>query len=93
MSKLCELQHAVAQSTGCCAPRRSRAERYSFPYFAKPRYDVLLQPVVSCAPGFSRSPARVVDMLTEIYRTNRNDEAPGDIELHPVLTQSVAAAG
>ena len=48
----------------------SGAERYSFPYFMVPRFDVLVEPLIPVQPGFSRQPVPVGEVSAEVWRTN-----------------------
>jgi len=48
----------------------SGAERYSFPYFAVPRFDTVVEPLKSPQPGFDRSSVHVGDVSKEVWRTN-----------------------
>jgi len=48
----------------------SGVERYSFPYFAVPRFDTVVEPLKSPQPGFSRSSVHVGDVSKEVWRTN-----------------------
>lgn len=50
--------------------------RYSFPYFAVPRYDTVVTPVVPAQPGFSRAGVHVGDVSREVWRTNWPDVLP-----------------
>jgi len=51
----------------------SGAERYSFPYFAVPQFDTVVEPLKSPQPGFSRSSVHVGDVSKEVWRTNWPD--------------------
>jgi len=51
----------------------SGAERYSFPYFAVPRFDTVVEPLKSPQPGFGRSSVHVGDVSKEVWRTNWSD--------------------
>ena len=53
---------------------RSGRERYSFPYFAVPRHDETVDPLVAPLPGFSRPPVHCGHWSTETWRTNWPDE-------------------
>ena len=55
---------------------RSGAERFSFPYFAVPRYDTVVEPLVKPKPGFTRTSVHVGDVSKEVWRTNWRDSAP-----------------
>ena len=52
--------------------------RYSFPYFAIPRHDVLLEPLVPRVPGFTKPPVRASVAASELYRTNWKSETQTD---------------
>ncbi len=54
--------HKVVNSSG--------AERFSFPYFAVPRFDTIVEPLREPEPGFSRSRVHVGDVSREVWRTN-----------------------
>jgi len=51
----------------------SGKERYSFPYFAVPRYDTMVEPLRTAQPKFSRSSVHVGDVSKEVWRTNWPD--------------------
>nr|WP_321252144.1 2OG-Fe(II) oxygenase family protein [uncultured Ruegeria sp.] len=53
---------------------RSGRERYSFPYFAVPRHDVVIQPQLPPLPGFDRPAVHCGHWSAEIWRTNWSDE-------------------
>jgi len=55
---------------------RSGSERYSFPYFAVPRYDVVVEPLLERQPGFTRTGVHVGDVSREVWRTNWPDTVP-----------------
>ncbi|WP_170374446.1 isopenicillin N synthase family dioxygenase [Ruegeria atlantica] len=57
---------------------RSGQERYSFPYFAVPRHDVVVTPLVDPLPGFDRPAVHCGHWSAEIWRTNWPDEAAHD---------------
>lgn len=57
--------HKVVNSSG--------AERYSFPYFAVPRFDTVVAPLKSPQPGFSRPSVDVGEVSKEVWRTNWPD--------------------
>ena len=64
--------HKVVNKTG--------AERYSFPYFAVPRFDTVVEPLLELQPGFERSGVHVGNVSREVWRTNWPDaiaENPG----------------
>jgi len=60
---------------------RTGRERYGFPYFAVPRHDIKVAPVVEPMPGFNREPVPVGDVSAEVWRTNWRDEKPKDATL------------
>jgi isopenicillin N synthase-like dioxygenase len=53
---------------------RSGKERYSFPWFAVPRHDVVVRPLVDPLPGFSRPAVHCGHWSAEIWRTNWPDD-------------------
>ncbi|WP_421701164.1 isopenicillin N synthase family dioxygenase [Aliiroseovarius sp.] len=53
---------------------RSGKERYSFPYFAVPRHDVVIAPLLDPVPGFDRPSVHVGHWSAETWRTNWPDE-------------------
>ncbi len=57
---------------------RSGKERYSFPYFAVPRHDVVVEPLLPPLPGFDRPSVHCGHWSAEIWRTNWPDEAADD---------------
>ncbi|CUJ86000.1 2-oxoglutarate-dependent ethylene/succinate-forming enzyme [Ruegeria denitrificans] len=57
---------------------RSGQERYSFPYFAVPRHDVVVAPLIDPLPGFDRPAVHCGHWSAEIWRTNWPDEAAHD---------------
>ncbi|WP_170466345.1 isopenicillin N synthase family dioxygenase [Ruegeria arenilitoris] len=52
----------------------SGKERYSFPYFAVPRHDVVVMPLLPPMPGFDRPAVHCGHWSAEIWRTNWPDE-------------------
>lgn len=56
----------------------SGRERYSFPYFAVPRHDVTVQPLLPPLPGFDRPAVHCGHWSAEIWRTNWPDETAGE---------------
>ena len=48
----------------------SGEERYSFPYFAVPRFDTVVAPLIPPLPGFERASVLVGDVSREVWRTN-----------------------
>ena len=67
--------HKVVNSSG--------QERYSFPYFAVPRFDVLVSPLCKPRPGFSHREIRVGDVSRQIWQSNWPDAAPIDARYDP----------
>ncbi|WP_170573185.1 isopenicillin N synthase family dioxygenase [Ruegeria atlantica] len=57
---------------------RSGHERYSFPYFAVPRHDVVVAPLLPPLPGFDRPSVHCGHWSAEIWRTNWPDETTHD---------------
>ena len=57
--------HKVINSSG--------AERYSFPYFVVPRFDVIVAPLRELQPGFARSSVHVGDVSRAVWRSNWPD--------------------
>lgn len=53
---------------------KSGKERYSFPYFAVPRHDVVVKPLLPALPGFERPSVHCGHWSAEIWRTNWPDE-------------------
>ena len=56
---------------------RSGQARFSFPYFAVPRFDIVVSPLIPPRPGFTRSAVPVGDVSREVWRTNWPDTTPG----------------
>ncbi|MBO9446573.1 isopenicillin N synthase family oxygenase [Ruegeria sp. R14_0] len=56
----------------------SGKERYSFPYFAVPRHDVVVKPLLPPLPGFDRPAVHCGHWSAEIWRTNWPDETATD---------------
>ncbi|MGI9219518.1 MAG: isopenicillin N synthase family dioxygenase [Woeseiaceae bacterium] len=54
----------------------SGEERYSFPYFAVPRYDTVVEPLREPQIGFERGSVHVGDVSREVWRTNWPDVVP-----------------
>ncbi len=67
------------------APHRvtppSGAPRYSFPYFAMPRHDVLVEPLLPRVEGFDRAAVQTGFIVRELYRTNWKSLAQSDPEI------------
>ena len=55
---------------------RSGSERYSFPYFAVPRFDTVIDSLIESRPGFERQGIHVGDISREVWRTNWPDTMP-----------------
>lgn len=56
---------------------RSGKERYSFPYFAVPRHDVVVEPLLPALSGFDRPAVHCGHWSAEVWRTNWPDETAG----------------
>lgn len=56
----------------------SGAERYSFPYFAVPRYDTVIKPLMEPQPGFERDRIHAGDVSREVWRNNWPNAVPSD---------------
>jgi len=72
--------HRVVNTTG--------AQRYSFPYFAVPRYDTIVEPLRTRQPGFDREPVHVGDVSREVWLTNWPDAPPISAEVDPGTLES-----
>ncbi|WP_120636082.1 isopenicillin N synthase family oxygenase [Ruegeria sp. EL01] len=57
---------------------KSGRERYSFPYFAVPRHDVIVAPLLPTLPGFDRPSVHCGHWSAEIWRTNWPDQTAAD---------------
>lgn len=68
--RLTSTPHRVINRTG--------KERHSFPYFAVPRHDVTVRPLLPPLPGFARPEVHCGRWSAEIWRTNWPDEAATD---------------
>lgn len=62
---------------------RTGRERHSFPYFAAPRYDVVIAPVIRPVAGYTRSGIDMGTWHDEIVRSNWPDARPVAAELDP----------
>ncbi|MGI9260988.1 MAG: isopenicillin N synthase family dioxygenase [Woeseiaceae bacterium] len=51
-------------------------ERFSFPYFSVPRFDVVVESLREPQPGFERTSVHVGDVSKEVWRTNWPDAVP-----------------
>jgi len=71
--RLVSTPHKVVNTTG--------EERYSFPYFAVPRHDVTITPVVEPLGGFARLPLNVGFASAEIWSSNWPDAVPADASI------------
>ncbi|MCB4455142.1 isopenicillin N synthase family dioxygenase [Leisingera sp. McT4-56] len=67
--RLVSTPHRVVNKTG--------QERYSFPYFAVPRHDVVVAPLLPPVEGFDRPSVHCGHWSAEIWRTNWPDEDAG----------------
>ena len=56
---------------------RSGQARFSFPYFAVPRFDTVVSPLIPACAGFNRAEVPVGDVSREVWRTNWPDTTPG----------------
>jgi isopenicillin N synthase-like dioxygenase len=56
---------------------RSGRARFSFPYFAVPRFDAVVSPLVPVCAGFNRAEVPVGEVSREVWRTNWSDTTPG----------------
>lgn len=65
----------------------SGAERYSFPYFAVPRFDTVVEPLRGPQPAFRRSSVNVGDASREVWRTNWPDVGPIDANIDPATLE------
>ena len=52
--------------------------RQSFPFFAKPRWDVSIEPLLELVPGFNRAPLHVGTSAADIWYSNWPDTASSD---------------
>jgi len=62
---------------------RSGRERYSFPYFAVPRFNVVVSPLRTLQPGFEYREIEVGAASREIWRSNWPDAAAIDARIDP----------
>ncbi len=66
---------------------KSGAERYSFPYFAVPRYDTVVEPLRRIQPGFDRDVIHVGDASQEVWRSNWQGAKPVSSNLDPAILE------
>ena len=71
--------HRVVNTTG--------TERYSFPYFAVPRYDTVVEPLRPAQPQFDREVVHVGAASQEVWRSNWQDAKPVSSNLDPGLLE------
>ena len=57
---------------------RSGRQRQSFPFFCKPRWDVVVEPLLPPVPGFDRLPLHVGTSAADIWYSNWPDTASSD---------------
>ena len=57
---------------------RSGKPRQSFPYFSKPRWDVMVKPLLEPIAGFDRPPLHVGTSAADIWYSNWPDSASSD---------------
>ncbi len=70
--------HRVINKTG--------QERYSFPYFATPRFDTVIAPVVDSVDGYNRPPLLMEAWYREIIASNWPDTKEIDPTFDPRIT-------
>ena len=68
--RLISTPHRVVNRTG--------EARQSFPFFAKPRYDVIIEPLITPIDGFDRLPLHVGSSAADIWYSNWPDAASTD---------------
>jgi isopenicillin N synthase-like dioxygenase len=68
--RLISTPHRVVNRTG--------EARQSFPFFAKPRYDVIIEPLITPIDGFDRLPLHVGTSAADIWYSNWPDAASTD---------------
>ena len=72
--RLMSTPHRVINNSG--------KDRYSFPYFAVPRYDITIKPLIKPLEGYSRPTVNCGYWSAEIWRTNWADEKADDKSIH-----------
>ncbi|GBL21138.1 2-oxoglutarate-Fe(II) type oxidoreductase [Acidimicrobiaceae bacterium] len=72
--RLISTPHRVINRTG--------KPRQSFPFFSKPRWDVIVKPLLEPLPGFAREPLHVGTSATNIWHSNWPDEISPDTTQH-----------
>lgn len=61
---------------------RSGKSRQSFPYFSKPRWDVIVEPLLEPINGFERMPLHVGTSAANIWYSNWPDSVSPDLSQH-----------
>ena len=61
---------------------RSGNSRQSFPYFSKPRWDVIVEPLLEPINGFEREPLHVGTSAANIWYSNWPDSVSPDLSQH-----------
>ncbi len=56
--------------------------RFSFPYFAVPRFDTFIEPACTLQPGFERAGIHCGDVSREVWRTNWPATRSEDASIH-----------
>ena len=72
--RLVSTPHRVINRTG--------KHRQSFPFFSKPRWDVIVKPLLEPLPGFNREPLHVGTSAANIWHSNWPDEVSPDATQH-----------
>ncbi|WP_422026375.1 isopenicillin N synthase family dioxygenase [Roseovarius sp.] len=73
----------VFKSTPHKVINRSGRERYSFPYFATPRFDAVIEPAGARSEGYDRQAIRMERWHRAIIAGNWPDSAPIDADIDP----------
>ncbi len=63
----------------------SAQDRYSFPYFMVPRYDVDVAPLCEPVPGFDRVPMNAGDVSRKIWQSNWPNSSPVETCYDPAV--------